>query len=195
MIILKQNQIEKQYKRNGKKPNKRKIPLIPPLFINNIFVINLNGKQIYLMNFLASNVDQQLKIVHYHHYLKLQIKLFPLSKLQASVIGKIIKASDVNKAHGPDEISIMMFSPYESVINELLYCVFKNCLSRKEDQRKTNEVPVHKKGDKEKLKIYRLVSLLLICGKRFEKSICNTLYSFSVDHKLLNLCQSRSDVL
>ena len=127
--------------------------------------------------------------------MKLQIKLFPPSKLQASVIGKIIKASDVNKAHGPDEISIMMFSPYESVINELLYCVFKNCLSRKEDQRKTNEVPVHKKGDKEKLKIYRLVSLLLICGKRFEKSISNTLYSFSVDHKLLNLCQSRSDVL
>ena len=42
----------------AKKVNKRKIPLIPPLFINNIFVINLNGKQIYLMNFLANNVDQ-----------------------------------------------------------------------------------------------------------------------------------------
>ena len=91
----------------------------------------------------------------------------------------------------------MMFSPYESVINELLYFVFKNCLSRNtfsDVSRKTNEVPVYKKGDKEKLKNYRLVSLLLICGKKFEK-LSNALYSFSVDHKLLNLCQSRSDVL
>ena len=40
------------------------------------------------------------------------------------------------------------------------------------------------------LKNYRLVSLLPICGKIFEKLIFNTLYSFFEDHKLLNPCQS-----
>ena len=40
------------------------------------------------------------------------------------------------------------------------------------------------------IKNYCLVSLLPICGKIFEKSIFNALYSFFEDHKLLNLRQS-----
>ena len=54
---------------------------------------------------------------------------------------------------------------------------------------KANVTPVHKKGDKQVLKDYRPMSLLLICWKIFEKLIFNALYSFE-DHKLLNPCQS-----
>ena len=81
----------------------------------------------------------------------------------------------------------------ESVITELLYLIFKNCLSSNtfpDVWKKANVIPVHKKGDKQVLKNYRPVSLLPICGKIFEKLIFNALYSFFEDHKLLNPCQS-----
>ena len=38
--------------------NKRKIPLIPPLLVNNNFVTDFKKKLIYLMNFFASNARQ-----------------------------------------------------------------------------------------------------------------------------------------
>ena len=38
---------------------------------------------------------------------------------------------------------------------------------------KANIVPIYKKGDKQAVKNYRPVSLLLICGKIFEKLLYN----------------------
>ena len=111
----------------------------------------------------------------------------------ASDIGKIIKGLKVNKAHAHDEISIRMLKLCESAITEPLYLTFKNRLSSNTFPhvwKKANVIPVHKKGDKQVLKNYRPVSLLLICGKIFEKLIFNALYSFLEDHKLLNKCQS-----
>ena len=81
----------------------------------------------------------------------------------------------------------------ESAITEPLYLIFKNCLSSNtfpDVWKKANIIPVHKNGDKRVLKNYRQVSLLPICGKIFEKSTFNPLYSFFEDHKLLNLYQS-----
>ena len=117
-----------------------------------------------------------------------------LSSLEiiASDIGKIIKVLKLNKAHGHDEISIRMLKLCESAITKLLYFIFKNCLSSNtflDVWKKANVIPVHKKGDKQVLKDYRPMSLLLICWKIFEKLIFNALYSFE-DHKLLNPCQS-----
>ena len=108
-------------------------------------------------------------------------------------IRKVIKALKVNKAHGHNGISIRMLKLCESAITELLYLIFKNCLSSNtfpDVWKKANVIPVHKKGGKQVLKNYRPVSLLLICGKTFEKLIFNPLYSFFEDHKLLNPYQS-----
>ena len=99
----------------------------------------------------------------------------------------------MNKAHSHDEISIRMLKLCESAIIESLYLIFKNCLISNtfpDVWKKTNVIPVLKKGDKQVLKNYRSVSLLPICGKIFEKLILNALYSFFEDHKLLNPCQS-----
>ena len=76
---------------------------------------------------------------------------------------------------------------------EPLYLIFKNCLSPNtfpDVWKKANVIPVQKMGDKQVLKNYRPLSLLPICGKIFEKSIFNALYSFFEDNKLLSLCQS-----
>ena len=83
-------------------------------------------------------------------------------------IRKVIKALKVNKAHGYNGISIRMLKLCESAITELLYLIFKNCLSSNtfpDVWKKANVIPIHKKGGKQVLKNYRPVSLLLTCGK------------------------------
>ena len=78
-------------------------------------------------------------------------------------------------------------------ITKLLYLIFKNCLSSNTFPnvwKKANVIPVHKEGDKQELRNYHPVSLLLICGKIFEKLIFNALYSFFEARKVLSQCQS-----
>ena len=56
--------------------------------------------------------------------------------------------------------------------------------------KKTNIVPIHKKGDKQTLKNYRPVSLLSICGKTFERLVFNEMFRFFLDNKLISTNQS-----
>ena len=58
---------------------------------------------------------------------------------------------------------------YSSTVRPLSN-IFKNC-SFPNSWEKSNVVPIHKKGGKLLLQDYRPVSLLLICGKIFEKII------------------------
>ena len=63
-------------------------------------------------------------------------------------IRKVIKALKVNKAHGYNGISIRMLKLCESAITELLYLIFKNCLSSNtfpDVWKKANVIPIHKK--------------------------------------------------
>ena len=46
------------------------------------------------------------------------------------------------------------------------------------------------KGDKQSLKNYRLVSLLPICGKIFERLIFNKMFRFLLDNRLITTNQS-----
>ena len=88
----------------------------------------------------------------------------------------MMKALNVNKAHGHDEISIRTLKLCESAITEPLYLIFKNCLSSNtfpDVWKKANVIPVHKKGDKQVLKNYCPMSLLPTSGKIFEKLIFN----------------------
>ena len=89
--------------------------------------------------------------------------------------------------------SSIVISHSESAISQPHYLIFKNCLSSNtfsNDWKKANVIPVHEKDNKQVLKSYRPVSLLLIRGKIFQKLIINALYVFFGDNKLLNLCQS-----
>ena len=55
---------------------------------------------------------------------------------------------------------------------------------------KGNVVPFYQKGDKQNLKNYRPVSLLLICRKFFERLIFNEMFSFFLANNLLAPNQS-----
>ena len=71
--------------------------------------------------------------------------------------------------------------------------LFENCLRTgifPDQWKKTNIVPIHKKVDKQLLKNYRPVSLLLICGKVFECIIFNDLLKYFKENNLLSPLQS-----
>ena len=109
--------------------NKRKIPLIPPLLVNNSFVTDFKEKanlfnEFFCKQFIPVANDSTLPTL-------LEAPNETLSSLEviASDIKKITKALKVNKAYGHDKISIRMLKLCESAITEPLYLIFKNCLT------------------------------------------------------------------
>ena len=53
-----------------------------------------------------------------------------------------------------------------------------------------NVIPIFKKGDKQLIKNYRLISLLPICGQNFEEIIFNNLYNYLNTNNLITKNQS-----
>ena len=70
-----------------------------------------------------------------------------------------------------------------------LRLIFNHCIDSgiyPFDWKKANVVPIHKKGDKQTLKIYRRVSLLPICSKIFERILYNEKFVFFLDKGLIS---------
>ena len=106
---------------------------------------------------------------------------------------KIIKSLNVNKAHGHDDISIRMIKLCGQSIVKPLSIIFKNCIDNgifPDIWKKSNIIPVHKKGDKQIIDNYRPVSLLPICGKIFKKLLFNSIFKFLDDNNHLSSNQS-----
>ena len=113
--------------------------------------------------------------------------------LNEDEILKIIRALNVNKAHGHDGISIRMIKICDKSILKPLLILFQNStkLSCYPDiWKKSNIIPAHKKNDKRLVNNYRPISLLPIFGKIFEKIIFNRIYVFLLKEELLNPIQS-----
>ena len=106
---------------------------------------------------------------------------------------KIIRALNVHKAHGHDDISIRMIQICDRTLLKPLIIIFQNSVKYSYYQdisKRSNVIPVHKKSDKQLVKNYRPISLLPIFGKFFEKIIFNKIYRFLLEEKLLNPNQS-----
>ena len=110
-------------------------------------------------------------------------------------IKRFICKLDPNKGHGHDMISIRILKMSSDAIIEplSLFKIFKNCLKCEifaNDWKKGNIVPIFKKGDKENIKNYRLVSLLPICSRIFERIIYNNMLKYFLDNNLITPKQS-----
>ena len=106
---------------------------------------------------------------------------------------KLIRALNINKAHGYDDISIRMIKICDKSLLKPLILLFKyssqsSCYP--DIWKRSNIIPAHKKIDKQLVNNYRPVSLLPICGKIFEKIIFNKIYNFLLEESLLNSNQS-----
>ena len=131
--------------------NKRKIPLIPPLLVNNSFVTDFKEKANLFNNFFCKQCTPVANDSALPTLLETPNETLSSIETIAGDIGKIIKALKVSKAHGHDEISIRMLKLYDSATTEPLYLIFKNCLSSNtflDVWKKANVIPVDEKGDK-----------------------------------------------
>ena len=80
-----------------------------------------------------------------------------------------------------------------SAIYKPLAIIFKQCVDTgifPSEWKKGNIVPIHKKGDKQTLKSYRPVSLLLISGKILEQLMFNGMFKFFTENELISSNQS-----
>ena len=103
-------------------------------------------------------------------------------------IVKIIRALNINKAHGHNGISIRMIKVCDESLLKPLLILFKNSLKLSyypDIWKKSNIIPAHKKNDKQLLNNYQPISLLPIFGKIFEKLIFNRIYDFLLKEELL----------
>ena len=154
--------------------NGKKIPLIPPILVNNKLILNFQEKANHFNTSFASPCTPV------SNYSTLPNAVNSVSNVSLSSIQfedqdilKIIHLLKYNKAHGYDDISIRLLKICDSSIVKSLSMNFKSCLQTGTfpsnwKKQKSNVVPVHKKGDKQLLQNHRPVSLLPICSKIFE---------------------------
>ena len=154
--------------------NGKKVPLIPSLVINNKLEPDFKRKSDHFNKFFASKCtplknDNVLPTLLEHES---EARFSKITFTDDQIL-KILRALDNNKAHGHDEISIRMLKLCDKTIITPLSILFQNCIDTRtfpDAWKKSNIVPVHKKGDKQIVDNYRPVSLLPILGKIFWKS-------------------------
>ena len=154
----------------------RKIPIIPPLLYNSIYISDFKVKA----DLFNNHFSEQCALISSCSSLP-DKKFGPLSHSSLSsftvdgvMLLNLIRSLDVNKSHGFDQISVRMLKICDSSIIKPLVMIFNNSLnsgSFPSAWKKANIIPIHKKGDKMDIKNYRPISLLPICGKLFEKVI------------------------
>ena len=173
--------------------NKAKVPIIPPLLENGLFISDFSEKaQIFNDYFLlqCTTIDTGSVIPPTVPIPSSLISDFPISDEK---ILNIIRSLNPNKAHGWDGISVRMIKLSDTALVTPLKIIFENCLRRgsfPEMWKCANVVPVHKKNEKNLKGNYRPISLLPMFGKIFEKLVYDSLYSHLVSCKLLNPNQS-----
>ena len=110
--------------------NKVKIPMIPPLLENGLFVTDLTEKaQIFNDYFIlqCTTIDTGSEIAQNTRVTATLISDFVISEQK---ILNIIRSFNRNKAHGLDEISLMMIKLSDLSLVLALKIIFTNCLRR-----------------------------------------------------------------
>ena len=154
------------------KPIGSKIPLIPPLLVNNELVTDFLVKGNLFNDFFR----EQCRSITNDSCLPNNQIIETVTRLSdfnidTDTIIKLIRSLDPNKAHGCDGISMRMLKLCTTSISKPLHVLFNNCVINEcfPNEWKKANIPVCKRGDKQIMKNYRPVSFLPICSKIFEK--------------------------
>ena len=173
--------------------NKTKIPIIPPLLENGIFVLDFSAKAQIFNNFFVTQcttIDTISEIPPICHQEAPSLTDLDISDEK---ILRIIRSINPNKAHGWDEISGRMVKMCDWTLVLPLKLIFNDCLAHgifPDVWKRANVVPVHKKNSKNLKENYRPISLLPLFGKIFEKLIYDTVYEHLNSNELLDPNQS-----
>ena len=135
--------------------NGRKIPVIPPLLIDGKLVSDFKEKANRFNEFFSCQCTPLNNGSECPSQLILYINKRLSSVFNGQDVIKIIRALNINKAHGHDDISIRMIKICESALVKTLSIIFSNSLKTGTFPyiwKKCNVIPVHKKNDKQLLK-------------------------------------------
>ena len=149
--------------------NNKKIPLIPPLFHGDQYVIDFKKKAKLFNSFFA----KQCSLISNSSELPLNLHYATEKRLNT--------------------LSIRMIKISGKSIWKSLQLIFSQCIDTGSfplEWKKASVVPVHKKGDKQCSKNYRPVSLLPICGKILERLIFNEMFRFFIENNMISSNQS-----
>ena len=108
--------------------NKTKIPIIPPLLENGLFVTDITQKaQLFNDHFIlqCTTIENGSKIPNHTSINPTRISSFDISEEK---ILKIIRSLNPNKAHGWDEIFVRMIKLSDTALVAPLKIIFANCL-------------------------------------------------------------------
>jgi len=171
----------------------KKVPKIPPIFVNNCFVSDFKAKA----NIFNEYFSNQCNVLENDSTLPENVihsdaNLFSID-LKEDALLKLIRSLDISKSHGHDNLSNRMLKICDSSIVKPLIKIFRNCVEDGKfpsQWKKANVTPIHKKGDKSLISNYRPISVLPICSKLFEKMIYTVLYKYLCSNNILDINQS-----
>ena len=173
--------------------NKCRAPIIPPLFVNNLFVMISGDKARYFNDFFS----KQCKTIINNSVLP-ALTFFTNKRIDdVTIVNEeivlLVRKINPNKATGHDGISGQMLLLFDDSVSIPLQIIFSNILSTSiypDIWKLANVTPIFKKGDKQLITNYRPISLLPICGKILEKIIFNQLYTYLHTNNLITKNQS-----
>ena len=173
--------------------NRSKAPKIPPLLVDNKFILDCKKKATLFTKFFCkqcSLICNNSVLPPISYKTNNRIDKFPIS---SENILTILHKLNANKATGPDDISAQMLLLCGDTTTIPLKILYDNILSSvvyPNSWKLANVTPIHKKDDKQLVKKYRPISLLPICSKLFEKLIFNCLYRYLNNNGLITKNQS-----
>ena len=173
--------------------NKAKIPIIPPLLENDIFILDFTAKtEIFNKYFIQQCTTNDTGSTIPQDTIPSAPSLTEFTISNEKIL-TAIRSLNPNKAHGWDDISIRMIQICDDALLLPLKLIFENCLRHgifPEMWKKGNVVPVHKKNLKSLKQCYRPISLLPIFGKILEKLMFNAVYQHLDANNVLDPNQS-----
>ena len=160
--------------------NNKKLPIIPPILVDDRVVSNFTEKTKLFNSYFASQCTpvtnkSQLPSLEFKTRKRIEEITFTDDD-----INLIIKNLNVDKAYGWDNISIRMIKLCGKSITRPLSLIFWSILNDgvfPDDWEKSNTVSCHKKDSKNLTKNYWPISFLPIFSKVFERLIYNSLYN------------------
>ena len=156
--------------------NERKVPVTPPLLINNKFVSKFKTKANYFnrcFNQKCTSISTDRSIPFYVN--RASTETVTTINFDEQLISKIIVALNPDKTH--DSIPKFFSMIFRSSLKPFYFPT---------SWKKANIAPVQREGNKQILNNYWPAFILPNCSKLFEKIIVDTIFQYMMENKLLN---------
>ena len=137
----------------------KNIPLIPPLLVDNNFVTDIQTKANIFNTFFAEQCTpmNNSNVLPVNQMFLTQSRLNFINFNEDEIL-KVIRALNIQKAHGHDDISIRMIKICDKSLLKPLIILFENSIKSScypDIWKRSNIIPVHKKNDKQLVNKYR----------------------------------------